>query len=219
MRVLLVEDDYLVAREIEDGLKARYPGVEIVDVGTGARFDESFGRFESEPPDLVILDVMLVEPVSEDQIERHRGLRGGLRCLQRLRTNQNLASVPVILHTALDWIDLEPKLQDKPAHVLYAKKARTLDQLFVQIRALLLALGKVPKGGEAMNVNQASGAVVTNPRNTMWDVFISYASEDRAGVALPLARALQDNGLSVWYDEFGRAGRKLVHSAARKLIH
>lgn len=36
---------------------------------------------------------------------------------------------------------------------------------------------------------------------TEWDVFISYASEDRAEVAKPLARHLQDEGLRVWYDQ------------------
>lgn len=36
----------------------------------------------------------------------------------------------------------------------------------------------------------------------MWDAFISYAAEDRAEVALPLAKALQNNGLDVWFDQF-----------------
>jgi hypothetical protein len=39
------------------------------------------------------------------------------------------------------------------------------------------------------------------PSPQEWDVFISYAWEDKA-VAAPLAEALQDAGLSVWYDEF-----------------
>ena len=34
------------------------------------------------------------------------------------------------------------------------------------------------------------------------DVFICHASEDKDGVARPLAKALRDAGLSVWYDEF-----------------
>ncbi len=34
-----------------------------------------------------------------------------------------------------------------------------------------------------------------------WDVFISYASEDRSEVAGPLARTLSDLGLKVWYDQ------------------
>ena len=35
-----------------------------------------------------------------------------------------------------------------------------------------------------------------------FDVFISHASEDKDEVARPLAAALQDGGLRVWYDEF-----------------
>lgn len=35
-----------------------------------------------------------------------------------------------------------------------------------------------------------------------FDVFISYASEDRDEVVRPLANALKDLNLSVWYDEF-----------------
>lgn len=35
-----------------------------------------------------------------------------------------------------------------------------------------------------------------------YDVFISHASEDKAGVVRPLAHALSDAGLKVWYDEF-----------------
>lgn len=35
-----------------------------------------------------------------------------------------------------------------------------------------------------------------------YDVFISHASEDKDAIVRPLANALRDNGLSVWYDEF-----------------
>jgi len=36
----------------------------------------------------------------------------------------------------------------------------------------------------------------------LFDVFISHASEDKDAVVRPLATALQQAGLSVWYDEF-----------------
>lgn len=36
----------------------------------------------------------------------------------------------------------------------------------------------------------------------MFDVFIAHAFEDKAEVASPLARALREAGLSVWYDDF-----------------
>lgn len=35
-----------------------------------------------------------------------------------------------------------------------------------------------------------------------FDVFISHASEDKAEVVRPLAHALKQGGLKVWYDEF-----------------
>jgi hypothetical protein len=34
-----------------------------------------------------------------------------------------------------------------------------------------------------------------------WDVFISHASEDKMAVAVPLAEALQDRGVSAWLDK------------------
>jgi len=35
-----------------------------------------------------------------------------------------------------------------------------------------------------------------------WDVFISHAGPDKAGVVEPLANALKERGLRVWYDRF-----------------
>lgn len=35
-----------------------------------------------------------------------------------------------------------------------------------------------------------------------WDVFVSHASEDKDEVVRPLAAALREQGLRVWYDEF-----------------
>lgn len=40
------------------------------------------------------------------------------------------------------------------------------------------------------------------PDGRSFDVFISHASEDKDEVVRPLALALQQGGLSVWYDEF-----------------
>ena len=37
---------------------------------------------------------------------------------------------------------------------------------------------------------------------SFWDVFISYATEDKQTVAGPLANALQELGVDVWYDDF-----------------
>jgi len=48
----------------------------------------------------------------------------------------------------------------------------------------------------------------------MWDLFISYASEDKEIIARPLANSLTNMGLKVWYDEFNL---KLGDSLRRKI--
>lgn len=53
-----------------------------------------------------------------------------------------------------------------------------------------------------------------------WDVFICHASEDKDEIARPLANALSNRGLKVWYDEFSlRLGdslrRSIDHGIAR----
>jgi len=40
------------------------------------------------------------------------------------------------------------------------------------------------------------------PDERLFDVFISHASEDKDEIVRPLATALKEAGLSVWYDEF-----------------
>lgn len=56
------------------------------------------------------------------------------------------------------------------------------------------------------------------PKASMHDLFVSHASEDKADVARPLALALVDRGLSVWYDEFALSlGDSLSESIDRGL--
>jgi Domain of unknown function (DUF1883)/TIR domain len=47
-------------------------------------------------------------------------------------------------------------------------------------------------------LNRADDALI--PKD--WDVFISHAHEDKDEIVRPLAHALQELGLRVWYDEF-----------------
>ena len=42
----------------------------------------------------------------------------------------------------------------------------------------------------------------TDPSGEVFDVFISHASEDKDELVRPLAKALKEEGLHVWYDEF-----------------
>jgi len=62
---------------------------------------------------------------------------------------------------------------------------------------------------KASTSEMGKNAMTTNS-NKKWDVFISYASEDREVVASPLAEALRSNGLSVWFDQFELQPGKLL---------
>jgi hypothetical protein len=55
-----------------------------------------------------------------------------------------------------------------------------------------------------------------NSRESLWDVFISHASEDRDEIARPLFQALTKRRLKVWYDEHNiLPGDKLIGSIER----
>jgi hypothetical protein len=55
--------------------------------------------------------------------------------------------------------------------------------------------------------------LVAHPDDGVVDVFISHASEDKDAVARPLAEALREHGLEVWYDEYKlRVGDSLRRS-------
>ncbi len=51
------------------------------------------------------------------------------------------------------------------------------------------------------------------PTSRNWDVFVSYASEDKESIARPLVLSLQNAGLRVWFDEFALSvGDSLSHA-------
>jgi len=54
----------------------------------------------------------------------------------------------------------------------------------------------------------------------MWDVFVSYASEDRETVGRPLVEKLKHRGLSLWYDQTQlRVGDRIRRKIDEGLTH
>lgn len=54
--------------------------------------------------------------------------------------------------------------------------------------------------------------------DSTWDAFVSHAWEDKEEIAAPLATALRNYGISVWYDEFSlKVGDSLRRSIDRSL--
>jgi DNA-binding NarL/FixJ family response regulator len=152
MKVVLIEDDYLEAGQIKDLLGQQYQGVDIVDIATESDFVAAIPALEEDPPDLVVMDIMIprhrpslniVAPPEEDV--DHLSLRTGIRLLGMLQGNARLRNVPVIIHSALAWHDLEADLSNRPNHVLFVHKGAAPLELMAVLRALLSALGGLPK--------------------------------------------------------------------------
>lgn len=59
---------------------------------------------------------------------------------------------------------------------------------------------KTPETRENRTRTKSLGKSIGSPKK--WDVFISHATEDKDDFVRPLAKALRDSGVSVWFDEF-----------------
>lgn len=63
--------------------------------------------------------------------------------------------------------------------------------------------GILPSAKNQLPLVQETNLYIDNTDiNKEYDVFISHASEDKDNVVRPLALALRNKGISVWYDEF-----------------
>lgn len=63
--------------------------------------------------------------------------------------------------------------------------------------------GVLPEAKQRLPLAQETNLfVASKDEGKEYDVFISHASEDKDAVVRPLAMALQEKGVRVWYDEF-----------------
>lgn len=76
-----------------------------------------------------------------------------------------------------------------------------------------------PATGEELTAKTSVSAATAAVR----DVFISHASEDKEAIARPLANALRENGVSVWFDEYelrlGDSLRRRIEEGLRVSRH
>jgi len=84
------------------------------------------------------------------------------------------------------------------------------------LRSSLPELREVPLSSIPSLVRNKEEQPVASPESITraFDVFISHASEDKDEVVRPLAEALRNGGLDVWYDEFEM---KIGDSLRRKI--
>jgi DNA-binding response OmpR family regulator len=116
MRILVLEDDKQMAGVLKRGLQEQGYAVDVADAG-----DVGLAMAQSEPYDLVVLDVMLPE-------------LDGLAVCRRLRTQHH--NMPVLMLTARDTVDDRVAGLDSGADD-YVVKPFAFRELLARVRALL----------------------------------------------------------------------------------
>jgi CheY-like chemotaxis protein len=104
MRILVVEDQDSIRRMIEVLIQAR--GYEVTAVASGAK---AIDFAVTQPPDLVLLDLMLP------------GQFDGFEVCRRLKSDPTTRDIPVIIVSALDDPESRAKATDAGANSYYTK--------------------------------------------------------------------------------------------------
>jgi len=147
MKILIVEDDYLQADWIRANLEQAFSnletGIDIDQIGTELEFRARLADIPKEPPDVIIMDVMLrwTDPSPDmqlppDDVQEKGFYRAGLRCARLLAKDKRTSDIPVILYTVLEHIDLKGDLQGLPERVIYLLKKSDPTELIQRIRDL-----------------------------------------------------------------------------------
>lgn len=144
MKILVVEDDYLQSEWLVPTLRDTFPRVRIEAVSTEKEFRTKLPEILTDPPTVVVMDVMLrwadPEPTMEPpppEVEEGGFYRAGLRCQQLLAAQQRTSHVPVILYTVLDREDLNREFDKLPDNVHYLRKSDNARPLMNICRALM----------------------------------------------------------------------------------
>ena len=201
MRVLLVEDDPMIGKSVQQGLRQEGTSVDWVRDGQAAEL-----ALTTIPYELLLLDLGLPG-------------RSGLDVLARLRRSDN--DIPVLIITARDAVTERIKGLDSGADD-YLVKPFDLDELSARMRALLRrrsgrASPVIEHGDLRMNpatheLTQDGKPVALSAR----EFALLQALLEQPGV--PLSRAKLEERLYGWGEEIeSNAVEVYIHSLRRKL--
>lgn len=146
MKILVIEDDHLQAEWICKNLEQAFRGDKIDRITMEMEFRSHFDEIANDPPDVVIMDVMLrwADPSPDlkpppDDVKKGGFYRAGLRCTRILAQDKRTEDIPVILYTVLEHNDLqqnnfEADLQDLLKKAVHLPKEANLAPLIQAIR-------------------------------------------------------------------------------------
>jgi CheY-like chemotaxis protein len=144
--IVVVEDDHLQEGPLQEQLEDAFPAARITTVVTEHDFRERLGEFHENPPDIVIMDVMLrwaypapgAAEAPSDVVEGGY-YRAGLRCAALMAEDPALQGVPVVYYTILERSDLERDGEQVAGNRTYVRKSADPEVLNRKVRELTTA--------------------------------------------------------------------------------
>lgn len=113
MKILIVEDDRIQSDLMAVGLRSAFPQSTVNLIETEREFRELLEGMATDPPDVIVMDVMLrwtnpspEMPRAPEDVREGGHYQAGLRCAALLGRYETTKTIPVILHTILEKADL-----------------------------------------------------------------------------------------------------------------
>jgi DNA-binding NarL/FixJ family response regulator len=139
--IVIVEDDHLQEGPLEQTLQRSFPESMISTVKTEHEFRSRMDAFRREPPDVVVMDVMLRWTDPSPSMEQPPSeviaggyYRAGLRCASLLEADRQLRNVPVIFYTVVERTALEREGTSIGRRASYLRKSPDATMLVKRIR-------------------------------------------------------------------------------------
>lgn len=150
MKILLVEDDHLAANLVAAKLREMFAHAEVKPVSTEQEFRARFEEFAKDPPDLVIMDVMLTwafpSPNMEeppDEVREGGFHQAGFRCVRMLVEDERTKKIQTIIHSVIERGDVDYEFKSLPQNVRYLRKGGRV-VLFDYVNSVLRASAQAP---------------------------------------------------------------------------
>jgi CheY-like chemotaxis protein len=143
MHILIVEDDKIQLELLIRGLNEVFSTPRITSFRTEKEFRGALETIAMNPPDVIILDIMLKwtepsrdqEPAPPDVIAG-KFYRAGFRCQELLQRGDKTRNVPVILYTVVGLDEYLSERATLPSNVRILQKEAKLDNLLSVIHEL-----------------------------------------------------------------------------------
>jgi CheY-like chemotaxis protein len=158
MKFLIVDDEYDLTRPMYSYI-GRELGAEVSAARTEKEFRERLDALRADPPDLVVMDMLLpwdtpgpdMEPPPED-VRQAGYVAAGWRCVELLTRHPRTADVPVVISSVVAVADVREQRLEVPGRVFYHDKTFGAPSLLNIIRSILRAGSGVSGGGRAVFV-------------------------------------------------------------------